>query len=107
MGRTVCALLLATMAVPTLGFADKPEKDKHKKHKDGQDAPDVRVTVTFGGRERDAAAAYFVESRGRGNCPPGLAKKHNGCLPPGQARKRYVVGRPAQETSSSRSPRGS
>ena len=21
------------------------------------------------------------------NCPPGLAKKHNGCLPPGQARK--------------------
>lgn len=24
---------------------------------------------------------------GRGNCPPGLAKKHNGCMPPGQARK--------------------
>jgi hypothetical protein len=21
------------------------------------------------------------------NCPPGLAKKHNGCLPPGQARR--------------------
>jgi hypothetical protein len=27
-----------------------------------------------------------------GNCPPGLAKKNNGCLPPGQAKKRYVVG---------------
>lgn len=26
------------------------------------------------------------------NCPPGLAKKNNGCLPPGQARKRYNVG---------------
>jgi len=26
------------------------------------------------------------------NCPPGLAKKHNGCQPPGQARKRYNVG---------------
>jgi hypothetical protein len=24
---------------------------------------------------------------GNGGCPPGLAKKHNGCLPPGQARK--------------------
>ena len=24
---------------------------------------------------------------GNRNCPPGLAKKHNGCLPPGQARK--------------------
>lgn len=22
-------------------------------------------------------------------CPPGLAKKHNGCMPPGQARKMY------------------
>jgi hypothetical protein len=26
---------------------------------------------------------------GVGGCPPGLAKKHNGCLPPGQARKLY------------------
>ena len=24
---------------------------------------------------------------GVGGCPPGLAKKHNGCMPPGQARK--------------------
>ena len=24
---------------------------------------------------------------GEDNCPPGLAKKHNGCMPPGQARK--------------------
>ena len=24
---------------------------------------------------------------GYGNCPPGLAKKHNGCMPPGQAKK--------------------
>jgi len=24
---------------------------------------------------------------GIGGCPPGLAKKHNGCMPPGQARK--------------------
>ena len=23
------------------------------------------------------------------DCPPGLAKKHNGCLPPGQAKKRH------------------
>jgi hypothetical protein len=26
------------------------------------------------------------------NCPPGLAKKHNGCLPPGIAKKSYDVG---------------
>ena len=30
---------------------------------------------------------------GVGGCPPGLAKKHNGCLPPGQAKK-WRMGRP-------------
>lgn len=36
---------------------------------------------------------YYVEHyRGR-RCPPGLAKKHNGCMPPGQA-KQWQVGRP-------------
>ena len=29
---------------------------------------------------------------GVGGCPPGLAKKHNGCMPPGQARKLYRIG---------------
>jgi len=29
---------------------------------------------------------------GVGGCPPGLAKKGNGCLPPGQAKKLYNVG---------------
>jgi Spy/CpxP family protein refolding chaperone len=27
-----------------------------------------------------------------GSCPPGLAKKGNGCLPPGQAKKRFAQG---------------
>ena len=29
---------------------------------------------------------------GLGGCPPGLAKKNNGCLPPGQAKKLYNIG---------------
>jgi len=29
-----------------------------------------------------------------GNCPPGLAKKNNGCLPPGQAKKLWLMGQP-------------
>jgi len=36
---------------------------------------------------RDGAYGY-----GAGGCPPGLAKKHNGCMPPGQARKLYRSG---------------
>ncbi len=31
-------------------------------------------------------------ARGGQACPPGLAKKHNGCLPPGQAKKRFAIG---------------
>src|SRR5947209_3189440 len=34
------------------------------------------------GHGYDNAYGYGV-----GRCPPGLAKKHNGCMPPGQARK--------------------
>jgi Ni/Co efflux regulator RcnB len=30
---------------------------------------------------------YFVEHFRAGDCPPGLARKGNGCLPPGQAKK--------------------
>src|SRR5688500_19032783 len=29
---------------------------------------------------------------GTGGCPPGLAKKNNGCLPPGQAKKLFAQG---------------
>jgi hypothetical protein len=32
---------------------------------------------------------YDAYGYGGGGCPPGLAKKHNGCLPPGQAKKLY------------------
>lgn len=37
---------------------------------------------------------YQQEYYGRGSCPPGLAKKNNGCMPPGQANKLYAVGQP-------------
>ena len=29
---------------------------------------------------------------GVGGCPPGLAKRGNGCMPPGQAKKLYSIG---------------
>jgi len=47
----------------------------------------------FNARERRIVRAYFAETRHHGGCPPGLAKKGNGCQPPGQAKKRYVPGR--------------
>jgi hypothetical protein len=40
------------------------------------------------GHGHDDYAYGYDDHHGRG-CPPGLAKKHNGCLPPGQAKKLY------------------
>ena len=48
----------------------------------------------FSAAERDIVRAYYAERYGHAGCPPGLAKKRNGCQPPGQAKKRYATGRP-------------
>jgi hypothetical protein len=37
-------------------------------------------------------ASHGAVGYGVGGCPPGLAKKHNGCMPPGQAKKLYNIG---------------
>ena len=85
--RRLVALALALSFVGSSPLsAQKPKKQKGK-------SQEARVTVVFSGTQREAARTYFVTQHGRGNCPPGLAKKNNGCLPPGQAKKRYVVGR--------------
>jgi Ni/Co efflux regulator RcnB len=80
--------------------AEKAEKhaDKQAKKADKQarkhDREDVKVGAYFNDRHREVTRSYYHEhySSGR-NCPPGLAKKHNGCLPPGQAKK-WAVGQP-------------
>jgi hypothetical protein len=85
---TGVALLLASAPG---ALADKKEKqDKGR----GKKAAGASVTVTFTTDQRGAAQGWYAETYGKGNCPPGLAKKNNGCLPPGQAKKRYVVGQP-------------
>lgn len=81
MRRVASLALILSLVAPAgvLAAKKKPKKD-------------VEVVVVFGVAERESARRYFVEKHGRGKCPPGLAKKHNGCLPPGQARKRYTIG---------------
>jgi len=92
MKRALIGTLVLILAAPGMGFAGKPDKDKKKDKKDK--AQETRVTNRFNVDERGRVQVFFVETHGRGKCPPGLAKKNNGCLPPGQAKKRYVVGRP-------------
>jgi len=82
--------------------AQKPKNDKGKGKSQGAPAthvtPATHLKVAFNDTQRGAVRSYFVNTHGRGNCPPGLAKKNNGCLPPGQAKKRYAVGQPLPST---------
>jgi len=41
----------------------------------------------FSDRHRVLVTEYYGQQFRSGRCPPGLAKKHNGCMPPGQAKK--------------------
>jgi Ni/Co efflux regulator RcnB len=65
--------------------------DRGDDYRDGRG--DVRVEVHFDDHQRMAVREYYRDSFRHGDCPPGLAKKHNGCMPPGQARK-WRLGRP-------------
>lgn len=59
----------------------------------------VRLTpregVHFADQHRAYIRDYHVHEHRRGFCPPGLAKKNNGCMPPGHA-KRWQIGRPLE-----------
>jgi Ni/Co efflux regulator RcnB len=111
-----CALAFAIAgalaAGPVMAKNDKHEgddrRDKHgnkhasknagkqgNKHDDrGGDRHDrAERRAHFEDRHRVVLREYYGEQFRKGRCPPGLAKKHNGCMPPGQAKK-WEVGRP-------------
>lgn len=53
---------------------------------------EVRIGATFSGSDREVVRTWYGDNTRRADhCPPGLAKKNNGCLPPGQAKK-YKIG---------------
>jgi len=76
---------LGLCSAPAL--AEKPEwAGKGKGHGKGHHKH-------FDDQRRGAVLGYYDDEFRRGHCPPGLAKKHNGCMPPGQAKKNWHVGR--------------
>jgi Ni/Co efflux regulator RcnB len=104
--KTLMLLGLAVMLGSGLALAEKPEwagrgRDRH----DGQERGDRRDDEGdrdgdrrryedsrpdrgyFDDRRRQAVREYYDEHYRGKRCPPGLAKKHNGCMPPGQAKK--------------------
>ena len=116
MTRSLALLMAATLACST-SFAEKPEwagggkhgkGNKHEqaeqsdhgnagpgghKGKKHQQAAEVKVGGYFVPQQRVVVQNYYGNQFKAGHCPPGLAKKNNGCLPPGQAKK-YAIGQP-------------
>lgn len=102
----LAALMLSVATAPV--YADKPEWAGGGKNKGGDqgergkgggkangqggnrgNGSDVNVNIGayFGGSQRQAVHDYYGSQFKSGKCPPGLAKKNNGCQPPGQAKK--------------------
>jgi Ni/Co efflux regulator RcnB len=92
--RVFALVVAATLATGT-AWADNDDHDKGGKHGRGRgdERANVRVDVRFAEPHRVIVQNYYINEIHAGHCPPGLAKKHNGCMPPGQARK-WAVGRP-------------
>lgn len=106
--KTKCATVLLIAGIFAAGpaLADKPSwagNDKGGKNDRGDQRDDRRDDDRNSRRDDDRRSDgdrrhfqpqqhvlvrdYYAEHyRGRG-CPPGLAKKHNGCMPPGHAKK--------------------
>ena len=104
-----CALALVVGGILAAGpvLADKPawagkgkDRDEQKGERrddDGKSRRDRGGPAAERGHfeERHSVIVrdYYAEQFRGGRCPPGLAKKHNGCMPPGQAKK-WRVGQP-------------
>ena len=101
-GRALAAALVFTLASGPV-LADKGGKHGHEKHGKHDDDDrehgrrEAHMGRYFDDHDRQAVRVYYVEQGRSGRCPPGLAKKHNGCMPPGQA-KTYYVGQPLPAT---------
>ncbi len=82
----VCAGSLFLCANGAL--ADKPSwaGGGNKAEKSDKHGGSVRVSY-FDDDSRRIISDYYGTQMRAGKCPPGLAKKQNGCMPPGQAKK--------------------
>jgi hypothetical protein len=96
------ALVGVTPSLPA--FADPPGGHPNKGHpnRDRGAGPrnggphggsDITINFSFNNHDRMIVHDYFGGVALSGRCPPGLARKNNGCLPPGQAKK-WTMGRP-------------
>jgi hypothetical protein len=96
MGRLLVVSLVLALG-SSASLAEKPPGEPHGKGKQQKEEKAAQRPLPVGGyfvdSQRSVVANYYDQQRKAGHCPPGLAKKNNGCMPPGQARK-WKLGQP-------------
>jgi Ni/Co efflux regulator RcnB len=70
------------------------QHDKAEKRAEKRERQEIKQGAYFNDEHRTYVRQYYTQYYAeKHRCPPGLAKKNNGCMPPGQARK-WQVGQP-------------
>jgi Ni/Co efflux regulator RcnB len=84
-------LIAALLGASAVAMAAKPEwvnqAGQNKSRPPAQATQEIQIGAYFQEPQRQAVLRYYGNLQAKGRCPPGLAKKRNGCLPPGQAKK--------------------
>lgn len=93
--------LLVSLLLCSPAFAERHDRSNYHESKehDGnsrehrnresnyrRDSDRSSIGVYFGDQHRTYIHEYYQEEFQAGHCPPGLAKKYNGCRPPGHVR---------------------
>lgn len=99
---TTALAVALSLGLSLPAFADPPPGKGHG-HDERHDTRDrdhgrepsssVNINIEFHDSDRIAVRDYYADLGRHGHCPPGLARKHDRCMPPGQA-KRWEIGRP-------------
>jgi FimV-like protein len=71
---------------------DGKQRDRESEGRD-RERSYTHARTRFADRERVIVREYYVKEYERGHCPSGLARKHDGCMPPSQVRK-WRIGHP-------------
>lgn len=96
--RLIGLLVAGVFAAQGAALAEKPSwagggKPGKKEKAERTDERRQASPAYFNDELRRVIGNYYGTQQLAGRCPPGLAKKNNGCQPPGQAKK-WAKGKP-------------
>mgnify|MGYP003631784862 CR=1 FL=1 len=91
----IAVILSVALVAGGPAFAKKPDARENSQAQSSQEnsvgspshQENAHPQVYFNADRKAVIRNYYSKSQKPKNCPPGLAKKNNGCQPPGQAKK--------------------